>query len=257
MNKLKGTPTSFDVIGDIAILEIPEEHIKNEKAIAEQFLKDHKNIKVVAKKVGIHSGKYRTQNLKIIAGEKRKTTLHKENGIRMELNVETSYFSPRSSTERARIAGLVKPKEEVLVMFSGVAPFPLVLAKYSKPKVIYAIEINPKAHEFAEKNVKLNKFDNIKLYLGDVKEVLPKLKKKFDRIVMPLPKTAEEFLPDAKKYAKKGATIHFYTFGQEKEFKEIKKTIKKVFPKVKTIKLVKCGKYAPYTFRVCAEFKAP
>lgn len=256
MHKLKWAPTSFDVIGDIMIMDIPKEHSKDEKAIAEDFLKRFSNIKVVAKKTGIHSGKYRLQKLKILAGERRKTTLHKENGIRMELNAETSYFSPRSATERARISSLVKPGEQVLVMFSGIAPYPLVIARHAKPKVIYAIEINPEAHRFAEKNVKLNKLSNIKLYLGDVREVLPKLRKKFDRILMPLPKTAEEFLPLAKKYAKKGAMIHFYTFGQEKEFKHIKEKIKETFPKVKRVTLTKCGQYSPYTYRVCADFKA-
>lgn len=254
MKKPKGTPTSFDVVGDILILDIPKGH--DEKKIAKYFLNELKNVKVVVNKIGKHGGKHRTQKLKILAGERRKKTMHKENGIRIELNVETCYFSPRLGTERLRVARLVKPEEEVLVMFSGVAPYPLVIARHAKPKMIHGIEINPQAHAFAERNAKLNKFENIKLHLGDVHKVLPKLRKKFDRIIMPLPKTAEEFLPDAKKIAKKGATVHYYTFGQEKEYDEVKQQVRKVFPKAKKMKIVKCGQYSPYTFRLCVEFKA-
>lgn len=258
MPKPKGTPSSYDVIGDILILEIPEEHKKNEKKIAEHFLKEHKNIKVVLKKEGRHSGKHRIQKLKILAGERRKTTSYKESGIVLNLNVESSYFSPRSGTERQRVARLVKPGEKVLVMFSGVAPYPLVIAKLAKPEVVYGIEINPKAHEFAKQNVALNKFqDLIKLYKGDVREVLPKLKKKFDRIIMPLPKTAEEFLPLAKSAAKKNATIHFYDFENEAEFDKGIEKVKKVFPNAKELKVVRCGQYAPRVSRICIDFKAP
>ncbi len=258
MQTIPGAPSSYDIIGDILILEIPEGHEKNEGKIGKHFLEKHKNIKVVLKKVGKHSGKHRTQKLKVIAGEKRKTTQYKENGVVLNLNVESSYFSPRSGTERQRVAKLVKPGEEVLVMFSGIAPYPLVIAKLSKPKSVYGIEINPKAHEFAKQNVMLNKFqDVIKPYKGDVQKVLPKLKKKFDRIVMPLPKTAEKFLPLAKKYAKKNATIHFYDFEKDGEFDKGVEKVKKIFPKVKDLKIVRCGQYAPRVSKICVDFKAP
>ena len=253
---MKTLPSSYDIIGDIVIVDLRDKKL-SEKKVAEAIIAKNRQVKVVAKKVGKHSGKYRTQKLKIIFGEKRKETVHKENGVIIKLNVETCYFSQRSSTERARIAKLIKSGEQVLEMFSGVGPFPLVIAKHSKAKEITAIEINPQAHKYAEDNVRINKINNIKLLKGDVKKVLPKLKKKFDRIVMPLPKTAEEFLPLAKKYAKKGATIHYYTFGKEDEFEEIKTKLKKLFFKTKSMDIVKCGQYSPYVYRMCVDIKLP
>ena len=257
--ELSSLRTAFDVIGDIVIIEIPEELEKKEKIIAETLLKLHKNIKVVCKKVGIHGGAFRTQKLKILAGQRRKTTIYKENNCRLRLNLETAYFSPRLSTERKRICQQVKPGESILVMFSGVAPYPCVIAKNSKPKEIYAVEINPKAHKFAEENIKLNKLTNIKLFLGDVNKVLPQLKKKFDHILMPLPKNAGDFLDIALTKAKKHTTIHFYDFLQEHEFHEAKDKVaaacKRAKKKHKILRLVKCGKHAPYTFRICLDFK--
>lgn len=249
-------PRSFDIVGDILIFsDFPDGLKKKEKLIGETILKTMSNIKVVCKKTKMHSGVFRTKKVKILAGERRKTTLHKENNVKVKLNVETCYFSPRLSNERLRVSNLVKKGESVLVMFSGVGIYPLVISKNALAKEIYGIEINHFAHKFAEENVKLNKIKNIKLFLGDVKKIIPKLKKKFDRIVMPLPKSAEEFLDDALKVAKKGTTIHFYDFLFEQEFNQAVDKVKKHCRKCKIIQVVKCGQYSPRKYRICVDFK--
>jgi tRNA (guanine37-N1)-methyltransferase len=145
-------------------------------------------------------------------------------------------------------------------MFSGIAPYPLVFARNSKAKVIYGVEKNPVAHRFAEQNVILNKFwEKIRLIRGDVRKVIPMIGLKFDRILMPMPKTAEEFLPTAFKAAKKGTIIHFYDFGREEEFKSLRQKVKtackKYRKKCKIIKTVKCGNYSPGVYRVCIDFR--
>ena len=156
--ELELVPSSFDVVGSILIfIDFPEKLKKKEKIIAETFLKELKNVKTVCKKTKKYSGKYRTPKLKIIAGEKTKETTHKENNILLKLDVEKVYFSQRSSNERLRISNLVKKGEDVLVMFSGCAPFLCVIAKNSKAKTIIGVEINPTAHKYAIENLKLNK----------------------------------------------------------------------------------------------------
>lgn len=251
---------AFDTVGSIAIIEIPRELVKKQKIIAQTLLKLHKNIRTVAKKAGKHEGIYRRQKIQILAGEKNKITEHTESGVKMRLDVEKCYFSPRLGSERLRIAKLVKPNESVLVMFSGIAPYPLVIAKHSKAKEIVGIELNPVAHNYAEQNVVLNKLCNrIKLYKGDARKIVPKLGQKFDRIVMPLPKTGKTFLPTAFKAAKKGTTIHFYDFEKEGEFElaaqKVLDACKKAGKKCKIINIVKAGQHAPRTFRICVDFK--
>ncbi len=174
--KIKYVPRSFDVIGDIAIFHsFPEELKIYERLIGETLLKLHKNVKTVAKKIKEYSGIYRTMKIKIIAGKKKKITLHKENRIALKIDVEKCYFSPRLSTERLRIAKLVRPGEDVLVMFSGVAPYPLVISKNSEARLIYGVEINPVAHKYALENLKLNKAKNVILIKGDVRKEVPKI----------------------------------------------------------------------------------
>lgn len=248
-------PTSFDVVGDIAIFNsFPKELTKKEKLIANSLMKLNKQIKVVCKKTKKFSGRLRTQKLKIIAGEKRKITIHRENNSLLSLDVEKCYFSPRSATERLRIAKSVKQNEKVLVLFSGIAPFVCVIAKNSNPSIIYGIELNKIAHNFAIENIRLNKINNVILIKGDVKKQLPKLKEKFDRIIMPLPKKSEDYLSLARNKIKNNGIIHLYLFASEREFEEIKQEYSKRFKKVK---LLKTGQYAPGVFRICLDLSFP
>jgi len=231
--------TSFDTVGSIVIL--PED-TKNSKVESNKILKELKNIKTVAIKTEIHSGVYRTKKVKILAGEKTKETIHKENNVEVKLNVESCYFSPRLSNERLRISKEIKENEDVLVIGSGVGIYPIVFSKNSKAKEIVGVEINPKAHEYALENLKLNKVDNIKLYKGNVKKV--KINKKFDRIVIPMPSNADSYLDLAVKKLKKGGIIHFYSFEPEEEIK---------LDNFKILKIVKCGSYGPGKFRICVD----
>ena len=244
-------PTAFDIVGDIAIVEIRDLEGRD-RLIAKTILKNLRSVKTVLKKSGIHVGRYRTQKLTWVAGEKKKETIHTESGVRLRLNVETCYFSTRSSEERLRISRAVKKDESVLVMFSGIGVYPLVISRNSKAKEIYCVEMNPIASAYAVENVRLNKIDNVYLYKGGVVSVVPKIRKRFDRIVMPYPKNAVKYLGLAKKKLKKGGTIHLYTFAHEDEFKDLKKEYKKKF---KSVKLTKCGNYAPKVYRVCLDLK--
>jgi len=249
--------SAYDRVGDMIILDIPEVLEKYEKVIGKLMLDMHPGVKVVSKKVGIHYGKDRKQKVKLLVGEKRKTALYTENAIRMYVNYEDAYFSPRLSQERLRISKLVKKGEDILVMFSGIAPYCLTIRKHTEAGKIVGVEMNPKGHALAEKNVKLNKMQGIELHCGDVKLVVPKLQRKFDHIVMPLPKTAMEFLDIAIKRLKKGGIIHYYAFWHEHEFSEEKKELKKYCKDlgyaIKIKKVVKCGPSKPRVYRVCVD----
>ncbi len=246
-------PRSYEQVGDMIIFsDFPKKLKKKEKQIGQKFLKKNKQAKIIAKKTENFSGRHRLPKLKILAGENRKETIHKENGIKIKINPEKAYFSSKTSSERLRIAKLVKKGESVLVMFSGVAPFNLTIAKHSMAKEIYGIEVNLEAHKYAKENVILNKFKNIFLYKGNIKIVLPKLNKKFDRIMMPAPKNAKNYLDLAKQHLKKNGTIHFYTFEKEKNFQKLKEK----FKSFKKVRLIKTGQTSPRVYRVCLDLKS-
>lgn len=256
--------TAHDVIGNIAIVEIPKDLESRQKLIAETLLRVNTNVKTVLKKADIHEGVFRTQKMTFLAGENTKETVYKENNVRLKLDVEKVYFSVRLSNERKRIMELVKPGEEILVMFSGCAPYPIVLAKNTKAKHILGIEINPEGHKYGLMNLGLNKIKNVDLICGDVHTVIPGLKEKhkrlsYDRIIMPLPKTADEFLGDALEVARKGTIIHFYDFLHLDKFDEAIKKIdaacKKRKMDYKVHDIFKCGQHAPHIYRICVDFE--
>jgi len=260
--EMKYLTTSFDIIGDIAVIEIKDELKSRGKLIGETLLSMHKNISTVCKRAGAHDGVFRTQKLKVIAGKRKKETIHKESGTMLKLNVEKCYFSVRSGTERLRIAGLVRPQEDVLVMFSGIGPYVCVIGKNSRCKSITGIELNPLAHKYAEENARINKIKNATLIKGDVKKIIPKLAKngaRYDRIIMPLPRTGEEFLEYALLVAKKGSIVHLYSFLAEDEFESYKTKVDNICTskghKIKIEKLVKCGHFSPKIYRACIDFE--
>lgn len=206
-DELQSITTSFDIIGDIAILEIPGELQEKEYEIADALLKIQKNVKCVFKKLGAMEGKFRIRRLQHLGGENRTETLYKEHGCQFKLDVSKVYFSVRLSHERGRIADLVKPNEKILVLFAGVGPFAIVIAKKHPDAEVTAVELNPDAVRYMKENIKLNRCSNVIAVEGDAADFQ---ETGFDRIIMPLPHSAYEFMDTAKRAAKEGAVIHYY-----------------------------------------------
>ncbi len=215
-------PRAFDIIGSkqktVIVIEIPTELEKFKHDIAKALMVLHKNAGAVLRKMSGRYGKYRLVRYELLAGTKDTEVVHREYGCVFKLDPRRVYFSPRELTERQRIASLVRPKERVLVMFSGVGPYPITIAK-KQPKVgeIVGVEWNPAAYEYAIENVRMNKVsEKIRIIKGDVRKVCPDLGK-FDRIVMPLALEGWKYLDTAFMCAKRGSTIHFYHIGPEED----------------------------------------
>ncbi|GIU68288.1 MAG: SAM-dependent methyltransferase [Candidatus Pacearchaeota archaeon] len=260
---IKKNIRSFDVLGNIAIIKFPKGmKNKDKKNYAEKILRQNKSIKTVLEKTGKFKGRLRKQETKYLAGEKTKEALYKENSCIFRFNVDKVYFSPRLSSERKEIAEKIKKGDKVLVMFAGVAPYSIVIAKNSMAKEVYSNEINREANKYAKLNIELNKLkDKVILLPGNIKKIAIKLKKqnkKFDAIVMPRPQLKENFLKEAFMLSKKGTKIFYYDFCKEDEIdsviEKIKLEAKKLRKKIKILKVKKSGEIAPYKFRVRVDF---
>ncbi len=239
----------FEIIGDIVIIDLPDELISLKEDIVNWILTKHKHVKTIMRKTGEVSGEFRIAKYEIIYG-KETETIAKEFGCRFKVDPTKVYYTSKLSGERERIARLVKPNERVLVMFAGVGPYAIIIAKLAKPKEVVGVEINPEAVRYFRENIRLNKVEGIvKAIGGDVRDVVPKLEGKFDRIVMPAPYNAEDFIDIAVEKIKKGGFIHFYTFAGEEEVEERAEKIKKRFSELGTeIEIVnwrECGNFAP------------
>ncbi|MFH1787402.1 MAG: hypothetical protein ABH811_01275 [archaeon] len=252
---------AFDVLGNIVVVNFPKNLKSTEKMrFANKILNDNPSVKTVLEKTGKVKGRLRKPMTKYLLGEKTKEVLYKENSCIFRFNIDTTYFSPRLSNERKEIALMIKKRQDVLVMFAGVAPFSIVIAKNSNARKVYSNEINREANKYFELNVELNKVKNkVELINGDIKRVSNKLDKKFDIIVMPRPQLKDTFLEQAFKLSKKGTRIFYYDFCRADEtgkvVEKIKEEAKKYKKKIKILKVKKAGEIAPYKIRIRVDFR--
>jgi tRNA (guanine37-N1)-methyltransferase len=218
-DELRGIlPSSFDVVGDVAMIKIPDELWDYRQAIGEALIKVNRNIRVVFHDYGV-KGDFRIRDLEKLAGEGTSETVHKEFGVKLYTDPSKVYFNPRLSSERYRIANLVKDGEVVIDMFAGVAPFGTVIGKLANPSVVYSIDLNPEAEHFAQMNAEKNHIDCIKPMTGD-SSVLIKDLPEADHIIMNLPQIADQFLGVAMDKLKKGGTAHMYKIIEREQFSD-------------------------------------
>lgn len=252
-------PRSFDLIGSedklVAIVDIERDSAED---IANKIMRTNRNVKSVLAKTSGRKGEFRQLGLKLIAGDKNTEVLHKEHGYFLRVDPQKVYFSPRESTERQRVAEQVKDRETILVMFGGVCAYSIAIVK-KKPRVekIYSVELNPEAHKYAVDNVRMNKLSHkIVPIMGDAKKVCKEFYGKCDRVVMPLPLGADEFLGTAVKCIKPtGGIINFYSVGKEEDlFTKALETIDKELKKIKKSYVIMGKKpvlpYAPRQMKI-------
>ncbi|MEK6919340.1 MAG: hypothetical protein AABW73_04885 [Nanoarchaeota archaeon] len=256
---------TYDIVGNIAIIKFEDgrdatrgKKLAEKKKVAKTIIERHKNISTVLEKIGQVSGRLRTIKTKHLAGTKTKEAEYRENGCTFKFNVEKCYFSPRLSEERKRLMQECKPEEKILVMFGGVAPYAIIIAKNKKEiKKIVSVELGKECNKYAKINVKKNKVEGkVEIIPGDVKKVMPKLAKKkeyYQRIIMARPNLQDSFIKYALMVAKKDAVIHYHGFSHEEEKEkmvlELMKEIREEGREAEIISVIKVGDIAPRKYR--------
>ncbi len=204
----------IEIIGDIAVIRVPF-NLKPEdlKPLGEAILNEIKYVKSVWAGLPGVSGEYRLRKFVHLAGEKRSETIYREHKCVFKIDITKAYISPRLNYEHMRVAKLVRPGEVVTNMFAGVGLFSIIIAKYSNPRLVYSIDINPDAYNYMVENIKLNNVeDKVIPFLGDAAKIIEeKLVNTSDRVLMPLPELALEYLPYAIKALRdQKGFIHVY-----------------------------------------------
>ncbi|MCD6461363.1 MAG: class I SAM-dependent methyltransferase family protein [Thermoplasmata archaeon] len=190
----KHLPSSFDIIGGIAVIKLPEPLLPYKKEIGRALVDFNPNIRSAYLDMGV-TGDHRIRNLEHLAGENSTRTVHVEYGVKIYVDLSKAYFSPRLATEHMRVAEMVQDGERVLDMFAGVGPFSLLIAKKRRPRVVYAVDINPHATDLLRESVKANRITNIEIITADARSLPPEIRA--DRVIMNLPHSARSFLPHA------------------------------------------------------------
>ena len=212
----------YEIIGSILIVRDLVEESKLLE-FSKRMMKKYPSIQTVVIQTSKVGGVERTREFEYYMGKDTFETLYKEYGNIFLVNISTSFFSPRLSYERERIAKMVKKGEIILNFFSGVGPFSISIATKCNNCIIHSIEINENAHQYLLKNIELNKCkEKVKAYLGDAFDIVPQLFfNKVDRVLLPLPLEAEHALPLAYHSLKKGRGIIHWQITEKVHEKEI------------------------------------
>jgi len=214
---LASFPRSVDLVGEIAVVEVPPELEEHRRIVGEAILEAHKHVRTVLAKTSVISGVCRLREYEVIAGSSNTETIHKEHGCKYHLDLRKVYFSPRLSFEHSRVASQVEENETVVDMFAGVGPFSVLIAKTHVNVKVYAVDVNRDAVRYLERNVILNGvLDKVVPILGDVRDVVrERLRGTADRVIMNLPEKASEYLGAACQAMKpEGGVIHYYEFAE-------------------------------------------
>ncbi len=156
-------PSGWQVLGDIVIVTLREELEVRKAEIGRALLSLYPGCRTVLLDRGI-KGRVRQPEREIIAGEGTET-IHRENGCSFKLDALRIMYSKGNFYEKKRMSRSGRG-ETVVDMFAGIGYFSIPMAVHSKPKKIFAIEINPVAFGYLRENIRLNN-------VGDIVEPVP------------------------------------------------------------------------------------
>jgi tRNA (guanine37-N1)-methyltransferase len=193
--------SAFDQIGDVVVIKIPDGLAAKKQLIAEAILANVKTAKAVFAQASAVKGDWRIRELEFVAGENRTVTEYKEHGCRFKVDVAKAYFSPRLSTERQRIASLVQD-----------GTYSIIIARLVKTCKVYSIDSNPAANDLCIENAKLNKVSDRVIAICDdaAHAIESRLAGAADRVLMPLPERAKEFVAPAVSALKEKGVVHYF-----------------------------------------------
>ncbi len=177
-------------------------------------------------------------------------TVHSEHGCQFMLDLSQVMWAAGNKGEKLRLLKQVRKGETIVDMFSGIGYWTIPIAKHSKVKKIYAIDINPKAAEFLRRNAIINGVGSkIEVLEGDCRRFARPLKGLADRVIMGYLQETEKYLPAAIAMAKPKAIIHFHRAVPVRDVERLKSKLVKIAEKkgrkVKFLAVRRVKGYAP------------
>jgi tRNA (guanine37-N1)-methyltransferase len=224
-------PSSFETVGHVAHLNLPESFMPHRYLIGEVLLEclSSSLIRTVICKTDSVAGPYRTYDFEIVAGDPSTVVRHVEHGVNLTFDVQKVYWSSRLSQERKRLVAAFRPGQVIADAFCGVGALCLQASKLGC--VVLANDWNPDAIESLQQNARRNRAKLSEVRCGDAYDFLMDLGLRSkgaglpDHVVMNYPLEAPRFLgalrwwpPSAANHDSGttggGTRLHVYTFAR-------------------------------------------
>ncbi len=251
--KVQLLPDRWEKVGEIVLIKLPDELYDVREKVGKAYA-DVLNAKSVLIQGDIRKIT-REPEVELIYDDETET-VHLENGVKYHLDVTETMFSSGNIDERIRMGGVVKKGETIVDMFAGIGYFTLPMAVHGEPEKIYALEINPTAFEYLEKNVEENGVTNIvEPWLGDNRDFSLN-EECADRVVMGYLKDTWKFLPKTLELLGNQGTIHYHRNVDDESYPEgLRKELEQHISdfEVKKKKMIKS--FAPHVYHVVWDVK--
>jgi len=150
-------PTSFQIIGHVAHLNLRERYLPYRKMIGEILLDKNVAISTVINKiddVGEESA-FRTFRYEVLAGKDDLSVTVREQECWFAFDYAKVYWNSRLSTEHERLVEKFKDGEAVCDVMAGIGPFAIPAGK--KRCFVWANDLNPDSYSSLVKNIERNK----------------------------------------------------------------------------------------------------
>jgi len=202
-------PRSFDVVGDVVLIRVPEDLLDRKREIGEALLSFVPGARVVGADHGVH-GPERRRTLERIAGSGPWRTRHRENHLELDVDLERAYFSPRLAREHARVAEEVVPGETVYDLCCGVGPFSVLIARDGRAKRIVGVDSNAAAIDLLRATLaRLGLGERVEAVETDVAQFVASCPPA-DRIILNLPHEGIKYLPSVARAVAAAGRLHYY-----------------------------------------------
>ena len=210
-------PRSFDVVGDVVLIRIPDEFAARAPEIGRALLTFVPGARIVGADHGVH-GPERRRSLEGIAGSGAWRTRHRENGIDIEVDLEQAYFSPRLAREHARVAAAVGHGDRVYDLCCGVGPFSLTIARDGRAREITALDSNPAALALLRASLARQKFATSVSVVGGPVEAFTPSAEAVERVILNLPLEGIKYLPSVARTVARRGRFYYYEVTPRAEF---------------------------------------
>jgi tRNA (guanine37-N1)-methyltransferase len=202
-------PRSFDVIGDIVLLRLPESLLPRKQEVGEALLRFVPGSRLVGLDHGVH-GPERRRSVERIAGSGPWRTRHAENGVELEVDVERAYFSPRLAREHARVAEDVRDGDRVYDLCCGVGPFSVTIAHLGRASRTTAVDANPDAIALLGATLVRRRYGGrVVPVLARLEEFLPEAPP-VERVVLNLPHEGIKYLISVARTVATQGRLYYY-----------------------------------------------
>ncbi|MGM0770602.1 MAG: class I SAM-dependent methyltransferase [Halobacteriota archaeon] len=248
-------PSGWQVLGDIVIVNIPEELQGYREDIARKLLDINPRCGCVLRDFGI-KGTFREPDREVIIG-KNTETIQKEHGCSFKLDALRIMYSKGNLAERKRMSKLGR-NEVVVDMFAGIGYFSIPLAVHGKPKKVYSIELNPVSYNYLLENIRLNHLEGIVEGInGDCGELTPR--GVADRVIMGYVGTTHHYLDKGiGAIRKEGGMLHYHettpeTLVFDRPIQRIKEAASALGRDVEILSCHHIKKYSPGVWHVVVD----